>query len=61
VPVWTGPATSFVADAASAREFRLLAGGAMTRIDVGDEGVVTSVIPVGPGLRGTGARAKAVS
>ena len=59
VPVWTGPATSFVADAAHSGGIRLLLGGAMTRIDVGDEGVVTSVIPVGPARRST--RAGAVS
>ncbi len=55
VPVWTGPATSFVADAASAKEFRLLPGGAITRVDVDDDALVTSVIPVGPGRLGVGA------
>ncbi len=56
VPVWTGPATSFVADAAHTGEIRLLRGGAMTRIDVDDEGVVASVIPVGAGRHGVGGR-----
>ncbi|HQU26256.1 MAG TPA: metallophosphoesterase [Acidimicrobiales bacterium] len=56
VPVWTGPATSFVADAASAGDLRILPGGAMTRIDVDDDGVVTSVIPIGPGRPAPGAR-----
>ena len=55
VPVWTAPATSFVADAARAGDLRILPGGAMTRIDVDDSGVVFSVIPIGPGRAVPGA------
>ncbi|MHB1905416.1 MAG: metallophosphoesterase [Acidimicrobiales bacterium] len=49
VPVWAGPATSFAVDAAYAGAIRPVRGGAMTRIDVDDEGVVASVIAIGPG------------
>lgn len=49
VPVWAGPATSFTIDAAHAGAIRLVRGGAMTRIDVDDDGLVFSVIPIGMG------------
>ena len=46
VPVLVAPATAYLADPLSAREFRPVSGAGLTRIDVREQGIVASMVPL---------------
>jgi 3',5'-cyclic AMP phosphodiesterase CpdA len=48
VPVWVCPATSYRADVTSMQDFRGVPGAAFSRIDLTDDGLLVTVMPVSP-------------
>jgi hypothetical protein len=45
---WVSPATAYRGDVTSTEVFRGVPGGALSRIDISDAGLVATIIPIEP-------------